>query len=54
MLNNITKPLENETTYDGKKIIELVEIDEDDDYQPYQYMLEDGSLVWIPVIQSED
>jgi len=42
------KPLEIGTEYDGLKIVEVVEFDPHDDYQPYQYMLSDGSLVWIP------
>jgi len=38
-----------EHMYDGKEILEIVQFDAKDDYQPYQFMLEDGELVWIPV-----
>lgn len=27
----------------------LVQVDDSDDYQPYEYMLNDGITVWIPL-----
>jgi len=42
------EPLPIGTIYDGKAITEVVEEDPHDDYQPFLYMLEDGSTVWIP------
>ena len=34
--------------YDNKKIVEILDFDENDDYQPYLYLLENGTMVWIP------
>lgn len=42
------KPLPIGTDYDGAKIVEVVDEDPDDDYQPFLYMLEGGETVWIP------
>ncbi len=36
--------------YDGQEcVVELANYDETDDYQPYQFMLPSGELVWIPL-----
>jgi len=34
--------------YDGRRIVDIVDTDPADDYQPSLYQLEDGELVWIP------
>ena len=34
--------------FDGHKIVDIIQEDEFDDYQPYLYQLEDGTTVWIP------
>lgn len=42
------KPLPVGTVvHDGLKILEVVEYDEYDDEQPFQYQLSDGDLVWL-------
>jgi hypothetical protein len=45
----MVKPLPIGTVYDGQRIVDVICSDPGDDYQPYCYMLEDGSAVWIPV-----
>jgi hypothetical protein len=41
-------PLTIGTVYDGHAIVEIVDVDFTDDYQPFLYMLDDGTTVWIP------
>lgn len=46
-------PLPNGTIYDGYVIVDCIQCDETDDYQPYLYTLENGDTVWIPVNGSD-
>jgi hypothetical protein len=41
-------PLPIGTMYDGKRIVEVVDCDHEDNYQPHLYRLDDGTTVWIP------
>lgn len=41
-------PLELGTVFDGRAIVEVIDEDLTDDYQPFLYMLDDGETVWIP------
>jgi mannose-6-phosphate isomerase class I len=34
--------------FDGQTIVEVLDQDETDDYQPYLYELENGETCWIP------
>ena len=45
----MSNPLPVGTEYDGHKIVEVVDTDPNDDYQPYLYQLDNGEQVWIPV-----
>lgn len=49
----MSKPLSLGTVYDGHKIIEVVQHDPDDDYQPFLYQLDNGETVWIPIDSCE-
>ena len=42
-------PLPIGTAYDGSQVVEVVDYDPTDDYQPYLYMLDNGDTVWIPM-----
>lgn len=43
------EPMSIGTIYEGQRIVHIIDSDDTDDYQPYLYMLEDGTTVWIPV-----
>ena len=47
------EPLPIGTLYDGSTIVEVIEHDEADDYQPFLYMLDNGQTVWIPALNEE-
>ena len=42
-------PLAIGTHYDHATVVEVVEYDPADDYQPYYYRLDTGEYVWIPI-----
>jgi hypothetical protein len=46
------EPLAIGTSFDGHRIVEVVDADPNDDYQPFLYLLDNGEMVWIPA-QSE-
>jgi len=42
------EPLPIGTEYDGNVIVEVVDMDPSDTYQPFSYLLDNGEIVWIP------
>lgn len=48
------QPIAVGTVYDGHRIVEVVEKDSEDSYQPYLYLLENGQTVWIPDPEVEE
>lgn len=47
----MTEPLPIGTLFDDLMILDVVDRDPTDPYQPYLYLLEDGRQVWIPVTE---
>jgi hypothetical protein len=47
------EPLPVGALYDGQRIIGLYDVDDQDDYMPYLYELDNGETVWIPVDEHE-
>ena len=44
------KPFPAGILYDGIKVVEVIESDTEDTYQPFNYRLENGQTTWIPAM----
>lgn len=40
--------------WDGLTVVELEQVDESDEYQPYLYLLSDGDRCWVPAENHRD
>jgi len=47
------EPLPIGTAFDDSTIVEVVQYDPSDDYQPFLYQLADGRTVWIPATEAQ-
>lgn len=41
------------TPYAGSTIVDVLDFDAGDPYQPYLYQLADGRTVWVPTVDEE-